>query len=34
MISVGWEYEWWALSLFTDEDQRNTNYASLTGKLA
>ena len=34
LISVGWEYEGWALNLFTDEDQRNTNQASLTGKFA
>ena len=33
MISVGWEHEGWALNPFTDEDQRNTNQASLTGKL-
>ena len=33
MISIGWECEGWALNPFTDEDQRNTNQASLTGKL-
>ena len=32
MISVG--YEGWAFNPFTDEDQRNTNQASLKGKLA
>ena len=34
MISVGWEYEVWALNPFTDKNQRNTNQASLSGKLA
>ena len=29
----GWEYEGWVPSLFTDEDQGNTNQISVTGKL-
>ena len=29
-----WEYEGWAFNPFIDEDPRNTNQASLTGKFA
>ena len=31
---IGWEYEGWGLNPFIYEDQRNTNEAPLTGKLA
>ena len=34
MISIGWEYEEWALNPFTVEHQRITNQTSPTRKLA